>query len=146
MAFFKSGSLTSETYLELFDIIRGRATDSGIWKFVDPLSTSAHEEPKKPDFTDYKSTASKFADLDDDEKAMFKEDSAQYRVDIQNFKQECRAIGELREKIIESIHPNHRKLIFGFMTCRDVLIQIKNRPEPAEDIQIMQIAEDYAKH
>ena len=145
MAFFKAGSLSKDTYLEWFDMIQGHATDSGIWKFVEPESTVIHEEPQKPKFTDYKSAASKFADLNEDEKSMYKEDSAQYRVDIQTFRQESRAIGELRTKIVESLQPNHRKLIFGYMTCREVLAQVKNRLEPNDDIQQMQVTEDYAK-
>ena len=31
------------------------------------------------------------------------------------------------------------------MTCREVLAQVKNRLEPNDDIQQMQVIEDYAK-
>ena len=72
MAFFKAGSLTKENYVEWFNTIQGHATDSDIWNMVDPSGTGIHEEPKKPSFSDYKSTTTKFADLDDDEKPITK--------------------------------------------------------------------------
>lgn len=145
MAFFKAGSLTKENYMEWFDTIQGHATDSGIWKFVNPSGNVIHEEPKKPIFSDYKSTATKLADLDDDEKTIFKEDNAQYRIDIQSFKHECKLIGELRSKIVDSLQEHHRRLIFGYMTCQEVLKQVKNRLEPAEDLQRLKIIDDYGK-
>ena len=139
MASFKSGSLSNETCLEWIDMIQGHATDSGIWRFVDPSTAVVIEEPHKPNFSDYKLTATRLADSDDDEKYIFKEENAQYRVDIQVYKQDCRAIGELSLKIVDSLHPNHRKLIFGSMTCRDVLTQINNRLEPTADIQQLKL-------
>ena len=145
MASFKSGSLNKDTYLEWIDIIQGLATDSGIWKFVDPNGTVSHIEPKKPEPKDYQRVAKTYAELNDDDKIIFREDNAQYRVDIQAYRQECKLIGELREKIVDSLHENHRKLIFGNMTCKEALLQIKNRLEPAEDLQQMKIIEEYAK-
>ncbi|KAI1006665.1 hypothetical protein K3495_g1552 [Podosphaera aphanis] len=145
MAFFRAGSLTDENHMEWFDTIQGHATDSGIWKFVDPSDTVIHEEPKKPSFSDYKSTATKLADLDHDEKSIFKEDNAQYRFDIQSYNHECKLIGESRAKIVESLQEHHRRLIFGNMTCQEVLKQVKNRLEPAEDLQRLKIIEDYGK-
>lgn len=133
-------------YLEWIDMIQGDATDSGIWKFIDPNNTVAHLEPNKPVFPDYVIGATKLAELDDDDdKSMFKEDNSQYRVDIQSYKQECRIIGELRARILESLHSNHRKLIFRHMTCREVLKQIKDRLEPSENIQQLRLVDDYAK-
>ena len=134
MAFFKAGSLTKDNYFEWIDIIEGHVNDSGIWKFVDPISTVIHKEPKKPLYSDYNSTATRYADLNNDEKEIYKEDNAQYRVDVQVYRQESHAVGELRSRIVESLHPNHRKLIFAHMTCREVVCQIKHRLEPAEDL------------
>lgn len=70
MAIFEAGSLNKDTYLEWFDMIQGHAIDSDIWKFVDPSSIIVHGEPNKPKSTDYWSTASKFADVDEDEKSI----------------------------------------------------------------------------
>ncbi|KAI0992380.1 hypothetical protein K3495_g15806 [Podosphaera aphanis] len=127
------------------DTVQGRATDSGIWKYIDPAGTIKHTEPKKPEPCDCEVTATKYAELSDDEKAMFKEDNAQYRVDIQSFKHECKPIGEMRSKIVDSLQKHHRPLIFGHMTCQEVLKQIKNRLEPAEDLQKLKIIDDYSK-
>ena len=145
MSSFKPGSLITDTYLDWIDVIQGHAIESGIWKFVDPTSAVYHKEPKKPEPSDYKRNAVRFADLDDDEKAMFREDNAQYRADIQSFKQECRLIGELRTKIVESLQENYRRLIFGNMTCREVLKKIKDRLEPAEDLQRVKSIDDYSR-
>lgn len=104
-----------------------------------------HLEPQKPVLSVYKENAIRYADLDKDEKEMFKEDNAQYRVDFQSYKQEYRLIGELRVILVESLHENHRKLIFRYMTCREVLKQIKDRLEPAEDLQRLKIINEYSK-
>ena len=145
MATVKPGSLTRNSYLDWFDTIQGEATHHGVWKFIDPTTNISPVEPQKPKPSDYKATASKLADLNEDEKIMFREDCAQYRVDIQLYKQECNLIGELRVKIINSLQDSHRKLIFGHMNCRDVLKQIKDRLEPALDLQQLQLIEDYSK-
>lgn len=145
IATFKAGSLTKDSYADWIDLVEGHATDSGLWKFIDPNNTVEHFEPKEPAITDYVSNAKKLADLDDDDKIMFREDNAQYRVDMQIYKQEMKIIGELRAKIVESLHPNHRKLIFGHMTCRQVLKQIKDRLEPPEDLQQLKLINDYSQ-
>lgn len=82
MSTFKPGSLATDTYLDWIDVIQGHTIESGIWKFVDPTTAVYYKEPKKPDPSDYKRNAVRFTDLDDDEKAMSREDNAQYRVDI----------------------------------------------------------------
>lgn len=76
---------------------------------------------------------------------MFREDNAQYRVDIQTHKQKMKLIGDLKEKIVESLHPSHRKLIFGHMTDGQVLKQIKDRLVPHEDLQKLKIINNYSK-
>ncbi|KAI0995273.1 hypothetical protein K3495_g12909 [Podosphaera aphanis] len=76
MTTFKQGSLTKDTYLDWVDTVQGRATDSGVWKYIDPVGTIKHTEPKKPEPSDYKVTTTKYAELSDDEQAMFKEDNA----------------------------------------------------------------------
>lgn len=125
MASFKTGSLTRDIYLEWFDLLQGEAIHHGVWKFIDPSITVPHTEPKKQHPSDYSSTASKLNDLDEDDKIMFREEFAQYRVDFQLYKQEYRLIGGLRAKIKDSLQENHRKLIFGFMNYREDIKQIK---------------------
>lgn len=138
-------SLNRDFYIDWIDMVQGHAIEHDIWKFIDPNNMSYHLEPQKPIPSDYKAGATRFADLDKDQKEMFKEDSAQYRVDIQSYKQECRLIGELRAKIVESLHESHSKLIFGHMTCREVLRQIRDRLEPAEDLQRLKVIDDFAR-
>lgn len=125
MASFTVGSLSKDTYLEWIDMIEGHATDSGIWLYIDPMSSIAHNQPKKPEPSDYNPSVTSLSDLNEDEKLMYREDDVLYRVDIQSYRQEKKLIGELRSKIVESLHQNHRKLIFGCMSCSEVLLQIK---------------------
>ncbi|KAI0997445.1 hypothetical protein K3495_g10740 [Podosphaera aphanis] len=145
MSTFKAGSLTRDTYLDWFDIIQGEAIHHGIWKYIDPTTNFSHVEPQKPKPSDYKIAANKLSDLDENEKIMLREDCAQYRVDIQLYRQESNLMGELRSKIINSLQESHRKLIFGYMSCREVLKQIKDRLDPAEDLQRIQLFEEYGK-
>ena len=83
MSTFKAGSLTRDTYLDWFDLIQGEAIHHGIWKYIDPTTNISHVKPQKPKPSDNKIAANKLSDLDENEKIMFWEDCAQYRVDIQ---------------------------------------------------------------
>lgn len=67
---------TTDTYLNLIDMIQGDAMDCGTWKLIDPTGAVYLTEPNKPKPSDYKRNTVKFADLDDDDKVMINEDNA----------------------------------------------------------------------
>lgn len=94
----------------------------------------------------YKDNATRYTNLDKYKKETFNVDNTKYQVDIQLFTQWFSLIGELRAKGVESLYENHRKFIFGLMTCWEILRQIKDSLEPAEDFQRLRIIDEYSKN
>ena len=129
--------------------IKRRADDEHVWEYIDPnvrkQDLPRHRAPLEPSPSVVNPQKTVFSTLDDDEKEELRALRKHYGSAYKQYEKDEAALRSLHTYIISTISRDYIGYTFGGNTVHDVLVSLKQRVAPSDEVRRIQLATQYAK-
>lgn len=137
-----------DDWIPWLEMVKSTATTGQVWEYVDPSKTADRNpklhEPQWPEPSDIQTEEEQRAGtLSAAHKEELRELRSLYKIRLNRYDQRMASLAHLHRFIQETVHPDRIHYTFDCDSVYQMLINLKQRLKPRDDVRRLQLTEHY---